>query len=178
MAKGQGAPKFIGPVMLLVFMGILGLVVLVVIKVGGNVKHDWQTVTDIRDKDAAAVQSEKEAGKTYLDKLSLALSAKRTQDPDGKPGAALTGKIANTGGTSVLKVVVTVKFLPAAGDAAVDTRDVILFDASDLSVTPDSPLLGGEEREIAKNVSEVSPDWDGTRISCEIKEARVDVGKE
>lgn len=178
MAKGSGAPKFIGPMMLLVFMAIIGLVVLVVLKVGGNVKKDWQTVTDIRSKDAAAVRAEKEAGKAYLDKLRLTLAASRTQSPDGKPVAVLTGKIANTGSTNVIRAVAAVTFLTSAGGAPADTRDVILFDASELSMTTDRPIVGGEERDVSKKVSDVSPDWDGTSISYELKEARVDVGKE
>ena len=178
MAKGgPAAPRIMGPLFGLVIIGVLGLIVLGVMKIAPAVKHDWKMIGDMRAKDAATVEAEREAGKTYIDKLQLTLAASTLSKSDGKVNALLTGKITDTGNKDVIKAVAKVKFLPAQGDTPVETRDVVLFNASDLSVTTDRPLVGGETRDISIAVNGVSPDWGGG-IAYEITEVRVSVGKE
>jgi len=180
MAKGgPAAPRFLGPLLVLVLLAVLGLVVLAAAKIGSALKHDWKTVSDMRSRDAAQVLTEREAGKGYIDKLALVSTAVAAQRAgDGASGATLSWEIANKGNKDVIKAVAKVKFLPEKGDEAIETRDVILFDASELSVTTDKPLIGGETRTLVTKVADVNPNWPGSRISYEITEVRINVGRE
>lgn len=167
-----------GFIIFLVFVAVIGGGIYGAQKLFSTFQGDWKTVDRIREGDAQTVKAERDAGQSYVAKLKLDLTAASAGAGDNGVKAALTGTITNTGNKDVLKAVAEVTFLPRDAAAKPDVRDIILFDGSDLSVTTDKPLVGGEVRDISKTVDDLSPGWDIGKIYCKVIEARVDIGKE
>jgi hypothetical protein len=167
-----------GIIIFLVFVAVIGGGIMAAQKLFRTFQGDWKTVDRIREGDAATVKAERDAGQSYIGKLKLDLTATSAGSGDKGVKAGLTGTISNIGNKDVLKAVAEVTFLPRDAASKPDVRNVILFDGSELSVTTDRPLSGGEERRISTSVDDLSPTWDTGKIYCKVIEARIDVGRE
>ena len=176
--RANQAGRVPGIVIFLVLIAVAGLAVLGARRVFGIFGHDWQTVSDIRSRDAETVREETQAGTEYTGKLKLLLTAARIGESAKGLTVRLTGTVANTGDKDVIKAVAEVTFLPQGALEQPQTVNVILFDGSELSVTSDRPLGSGATREIARTVENVIPNWDEGKIKHKLSQIRLDVGRE
>ena len=167
-----------GIIIFLIFVAVVGGGIMAAQKLFHTFQSDWKTVDRIREGDAQTVKAERDAGQSYIPKLKLDLVATTAVAGLSGVSTTLTGTITNTGNKDVLKAVAEVTFLPRDAAAKPDVRNIILFDGSELSVTTDRPLGGGEQRQISMSVDNLSPGWDLGKIYCKVIEARVDVGRE
>ena len=176
--RANEAGRVPGIVIFLLLIPIAGVAVVGARRVFGIFGHDWQTVSDIRSRDAETVREEAQAGSEYTGNLKLSLNATRVGETAKGLAVQLSGMIANAGNKDVIKAVAEVTFLPKDTSEQPQTVNVILFDGSELSVTSDKPLGSGETRPITKNVNNVIPGWDEGNIKYKITQIRVDVGRE
>lgn len=170
MAKAQGGPpRFLTPVIWLVILGVLGVVVLVVLKLGAAFQEGWGEVGKIRAKDHAIITAQKTAGLAYMDnvkvtvKVGAAVGAQKRKVP-------LIFTVRNNGDRDVLKAIAEVSF--GTKKTGVHTKEVVIFDASELSVRPDSPVMSGGE-ETFTVWAEVGEDWDLQDVKCKLTNVRV-----
>ncbi len=165
---------------LLLIAGVCVLVVVIVVqktatKVAPAVKEDWQYLGDVRSRDADIVEAQRAAGEAYLPRIALDLTAKPSELTSEGYDVTLQGTIANRGAQDVLKATATITFPAGEGEAPADRREVVLFDATELSPTDDKALAPEETREVSFSLQHVNSRWDTRFVSAAVTEARVPV---
>ena len=84
--------------------------------------------------------------------------------------ARLIGSITNSGPSDVILAKATIAFYNDDPANPVDTREILLFNASDNSVRPDRPLSGSEVRPVDMFIEDVKPEWTTSNSSAAISE--------
>ncbi len=154
---------------------VTGFVVQKIRVAGSALKEDWQYVEDIRARDAATVAAEKTAGAAYIHNVSISLAAERLDSADTGPSARISGTISNSGPSDVVLAKVTIAFYNDDPAAPVDTREILLIDATANSVRSDRALGGSEVRPIEMSVEDIKPAWTTSNVTAAISEVWIRV---
>jgi len=165
----EGPPRFVKPAAWLIVIVILGGVAYAVYRLGAAFDRGLDQVAERRARDAGIVEAEREAGRAYMDKVSLEMELLDAAAPSAS--ARLKFEITNNGEGLVKKAVAEITVPAAGGDPHVE--EVILFDDTATSVRPDNPLGPGEKREVFHAV-EAGGGRDWENAEARIKEMRLD----
>jgi len=169
----EGPPRFVKPAAWLIVIVILGGVAYAVYRLGAAFDRGLDQVAQRRARDAGIVRAQREAGRAYMDKVSLEMEP---LDADASSESArLKFQITNNGGSLVKKAVAEIT-VPARGGGEPYVEEVILFDDTATSVRPDKPLGPGEKREVF-HVVEAGRGRDWENAKARIKEMRLETAE-
>lgn len=168
-----GPPRFLGMIIGLVTLAIVGVVALVVLKVCSALKEDWKDVGARTAEVAATTKRQLEAGEAYKGQLEISMA--KTPSFDNSTGKmTLVFRVKNNGDKAVLRASADVTFGAVEGGRA-HRENVLVFDDSPQSVMTGASgrsLLGGEEREITIRLKG-EESWDVENVSVEFAGVRV-----
>jgi len=177
MAKATGGPpRFLTPVIWLGILGVLGVVVLVVLKLGAAFQEGWGEIEERRARDHAIITAQKTAGLAYMDSIDVSMKVGAAVGTERRK-IPLTFTIRNNGDRNVLKAFAEVSFATPKADVPRHTEQVLIFDASELSVRTDSPVMSGGEETFTVWV-EAGEDWDLRDVEYKIIKVRVNLVKD
>ena len=144
MPTEWGPPRFVKPLMWVIFTGLVAALAYVVWRVAPAVEEGWQYVDERRTQDAELIEAQRQAGEAYRENVKVEFEGTVKRGGPGDTG--LVFRVSNLGKKDVLFISVRL-----AGPAAARLDEpyrLVLLDNTPFSVRDDRSLAPGERRTI------------------------------
>jgi hypothetical protein len=169
MAKREGPPRLLTPLVWLVSAAVLAGVAYGVYQLYGLFVGGVDAVAERTERIAKTVEEQNAEGEAYKDNLALDYVVMLPREGDGR--LRIDVSLANNGRETVMRAAADVAVGTTSGEDYV--KHVVILDDSPTSVTTDSPLGWGETR--TKTVLlEAKDDWKTDDVTVTLANVRLE----